>query len=85
MTLVDPSVDGAPITPTLPDGHPFRGIQSSIYWSMTPASGPPEKAYAVDVVRGNVEPQGKIRIRRFWCVRGGDLEPAEQPVTSPSA
>ena len=52
---------------------------------MTPASGPPEKAYAVDVVRGNVEPQGKIRIRRFWCVRGGDLEPAEQPVTSPSA
>ena len=72
MTLVQPSArDATRSTPTLPTGHPFRGVEADAYWSLTSLSTNRWRAYAVDFRVGDVTPQTKSRVSRYWCVRGG--------------
>lgn len=71
MSLVDPSVKGSPLSPKLPNGHPFSDVKAAPYWSRTSFSANPTSAYAVDFFLGDVALHGKSGIRGYWCVRGG--------------
>lgn len=91
MSLIDPSVKGSPASPKLPDGHPFRDVRATVYWSGTSYSVDPTNAYAVDFLLGDVALQGKNGIRGYWCVRGGSsgqdrqkLDHRHQVVFSPA-
>ena len=69
-SLVDPSV--APPGPTLPPGHPFLAVQSSVYWSETRVGEDPTGAWGVHFGLGG----GATFINwahsvQVWCVRGG--------------
>jgi hypothetical protein len=67
-SLVNPSV----ITgPTLPMGHPFVGIQSTLYWSATTDSEFPTNAFFVVFSNGGVGGGPKTDVLPVWCVRGG--------------
>ncbi len=68
-TLVHPSV----ITgPTLPPGHPFVGIQSTLFWSATTdAENQPTNAFFLNFNTGGVGGGPKTDVLQVWCVRGG--------------
>lgn len=68
-SLVDPSV--AFPGPTLPAGHPFSDIQSSVYWSATTFADAPTVAWVVFFGNGNVTTLNKSNTNFVWCVRGG--------------
>ncbi|MGH7229686.1 MAG: DUF1566 domain-containing protein [Nitrospiraceae bacterium] len=72
MSLVDPSVTGSPVRPTLPINHPFTDVKAASYWSVTSFSADPTSAYAVDFLIGDVTLHGKRGVRGYWCVRGGN-------------
>ncbi|HET8579575.1 MAG TPA: DUF1566 domain-containing protein [Nitrospiraceae bacterium] len=72
MSLIDPSVKGSPMSPKLPNGHPFRDVKAAVYWSGTSYSANPNNAYAVDFLLGDVALHGKNGIRGYWCVRNGN-------------
>ena len=80
MTLINPSASGAHSGPTLPPGHPFRGVKAETYWSATSLLDMARQAYAVDFLIGDLAPQGKSRLSRYWCVRGGASGTAHPPV-----
>ena len=70
QSLVDPSI--APPGPTLPAGHPFLSVQSSVYWSETRVGDNPSGAWAVHFGLGG----GTVFINwahavQAWCVHGG--------------
>ncbi len=85
MTLVDPSVQGTPLSPTLPDGHPFLGVAAESFWSVTAQSDNPTYAYTVDFQLGDLASRRKHNLGRYWCVRGGipDSAEAPQPILHP--
>ena len=69
-SLVDPSV--APPGPTLPPGHPFLTVQSTVYWSATRVDEDARGSWAVHFGLGG----GTTFINwahsvPSWCVRGG--------------
>jgi len=69
-TLVDPSI--TPPGPTLPPGHPFLTVQSSVYWSATRVDEDPRGSWAVHFGLGG----GATFINwahsvQVWCVRDG--------------
>jgi hypothetical protein len=69
-SLVDPSV--APPGPTLPPGHPFLTVQSTVYWSATRVDEDPRGSWAVHFGLGG----GATFINwahsvQSWCVRDG--------------
>jgi Protein of unknown function (DUF1566) len=69
-TLVDPSI--APPGPTLPPGHPFLTVQSTVYWSATRVDEDARGSWAVHFGLGG----GATFINwahsvQFWCVRDG--------------
>ncbi|MGH7229724.1 MAG: DUF1566 domain-containing protein [Nitrospiraceae bacterium] len=72
MSLVDPSITGSPVRPTLPSNHPFTDVKAVSYWSVTSFSADPTNAYVVDFLLGDVALHGKNGIRGYWCVRGGN-------------
>jgi hypothetical protein len=69
-SLVDPSV--APPGPTLPPGHPFLTVQSTVYWSATRVDEDARGSWAVHFGLGG----GATFINwahsvQSWCVRDG--------------
>lgn len=69
-SLVDPSV--APPGPTLPPGHPFLTVQSTVYWSATRVDEDARGSWAVHFGLGG----GATFINwahsvPSWCVRDG--------------
>ena len=69
-SLVDPSV--APPGPTLPPGHPFLTVQSTVYWSATRVEEDARGSWAVHFGLGG----GATFINwahsvQSWCVRDG--------------
>lgn len=72
-SLIDPAV--AFPGPTLPAGHPFTNVQSSVqssnYWSASTTAENPTFAWFVDFFDGDVNADNKTRSKFFWCVRGG--------------
>jgi hypothetical protein len=69
-SLVDPSV-AAP-GPTLPAGHPFTNVLSTLYWSASTNAEFPTFAWVVGFDDGVVGSTGKANDGvQVWCVRGG--------------
>lgn len=66
-SLVDPSVGPGP---TLPAGHPFTNVQSSVYWSATSSAGSAIAARYVHLIDGFVFASDKAFELVAWCVRG---------------
>lgn len=71
MTLVEPSPLATASKPSLPAGHPFRGVKASLYWTTNSEDTEPANAYAVDFLRGDLTPQRKNQAHAYWCVRDG--------------
>ncbi len=65
-SLIDPSA-----FPTLPPGHPFLTVRSSLYWSATTFAANASVAWSVFFRDGNVDAFGKSATFVVWCVRGG--------------
>lgn len=70
QNMVDPSI--APPGPTLPPGHPFKAVQSAVYWSETRPGEDPKGAWAVHFGLGG----GAVFINwahavQVWCVHDG--------------
>jgi hypothetical protein len=82
MTLVHPVVPPHPEAPALPPGHPFRGIQASNYWTVTPEGNDRTHAYVVDFVRGDLASQKKVQLSPYWCVQGGVARSQQHTVAS---
>lgn len=70
-SLVDTSVVG---TPKLPAGHPFTGVQSSVYWSATTVAYGTTNAWVVGFYGGDVGYDDKTIGNYVWCVRGGQTD-----------
>jgi hypothetical protein len=70
MTLVDPSVHGAPGIPTLPPKHLFNQVQAAAYWSQNSLTRDSTSAYAVDFLAGDLTALSKSTVTGFWCVHG---------------
>jgi hypothetical protein len=69
LSLVDRSVSPGP---TLPSGHPFGNVQSSVYWSAATFAGFASGAWVVNFGFGNVGNGFDKGDSYFaWCVRGG--------------
>jgi hypothetical protein len=63
-------VDYSKLNPALPEGHPFQGVQSAIYWSATPLQGgDPSFAWVVNFNVGLVGFDPKVLPNHAWCVR----------------
>ena len=71
MTLVEPSPLATANRPSLPAGHPFRGVKTGLYWTTNSQDTEPTNAYAIDFLRGDLTSQRKNRAHAWWCVRGG--------------
>ena len=54
-----------------PEGDPFSGVQSNLYWSSSTRAGYPGDAWYVYVAFGSVNDDGKTRPLYVWPVRGG--------------
>ena len=77
-SLIDPTVA---VSPHLPTGHPFIGVQSAAYWSATEHSVTPSTAWLVGFgpccgtyapPSGHLGSDNKGSGPHFaWCVRGG--------------
>lgn len=83
MTLVEPSPLASGKSPSLPSGHPFRGVKADLYWTTDSQGTDQASAYAIDFVRGDLTSQRKNRAHAWWCVRGGVSNPS--PVTVPGS
>jgi hypothetical protein len=66
-------IDFGEYNPALPSGHPFNGVQSSIYWSSTSYSGNTDLAWYVYMSDGVVSGLNKANFSYYvWPVRGGN-------------
>ena len=63
-------VDYGRSDPSLPSGHPFTGVQSSLYWSSTTTANTAQ-AWLVVLFFGNVNFDAKTSLYYVWPVRGG--------------
>ena len=73
-SLIDPSTTN----PALPAGHPFQGVQNSVYWSSSTsalAASPGTHAVGVDFGLGDVSMVNKNNLAWVKCVRGAMLGP----------
>jgi hypothetical protein len=64
-------IDYGRYSPALPSGHPFTGVQSSLYWSSTTQATNASYAWGVYMRCGHVHWDDKMRTRYVWPVRGG--------------
>jgi hypothetical protein len=64
-------LDYAQPGPILPGGHPFTGVQSTIYWTSTTARGNTSSAWYVSLTNGYVNSGGKSGGYYVWPVRDG--------------
>jgi len=60
--------------PALPAGHPFIGVQSSLYWASTTRQGTPADAWSVNFAEGPTAYAGVKASTPYyvWAVRGGN-------------
>ncbi len=68
-SLLDPSQTN----PALPPGHPFQGVQNSVYWSSSTSAlvaSPGTHAVGVDFGLGDVSMVSKANLTSVKCVRG---------------
>jgi hypothetical protein len=82
MTLIEPSLLTTANKPSLPAGHPFRGVRTGLYWTTNSQDTEPTYAYAIDFLRGDLTSQRKNQAHACWCVRGGT---ANAPARSSSS
>ncbi len=69
-SLIDPSVPSP--AATLPAGHPFTNVQSSLaYWSATTSPSDTSHAWWVSFSSGIASPGDKAPSYWAWCARGG--------------
>ena len=71
-------IDPARTNPALPAGHPFLGVQNSVYWSSSTsalAASPGTHAVAVDFGLGDVSMVSKNNLTFVKCVRGAMVGP----------
>jgi hypothetical protein len=59
------------VSPALPAGHPFAGVQSYYYWSSTTVASSPSNAWYVNLNDGTVYANDKPVFYYVWPVRGG--------------
>ena len=71
-SLVDPTQSD----PSLPARHPFTGVQSAFYWSITADFDFITNAWVLNFLDGNVNTAPRSQLRFVWCVRGGSGYPA---------
>ena len=64
-------VDYGEYIPALPDGHPFTGVQSNVYWSSTTFAANTLGAWRVNLPDGGVYNGAKTNTHYVWPVRGG--------------
>ena len=65
-------IDFGQVSPALPAGHPFFGVQSGNYWSSTSYASTTGTAWSVNLSFGYVGNYGKNDIYYYvWPVRGG--------------
>ncbi|HHT9125938.1 MAG TPA: Lcl domain-containing protein [Candidatus Brocadiia bacterium] len=66
-------IDSTQGPPTLPAGHPFLNVQSSVYWSATTLAGIASNAWRVSFGGGDLDGNGEEKsfTSYVWCVRGG--------------
>jgi hypothetical protein len=64
-------IDYGCYSPALPSGHPFTGVQSSLYWSSTTRAYYTSFAWNVDLRVGYVYRNLKTVTFYVWPVRGG--------------
>ncbi len=57
--------------PALPEGHPFRGLMETWYWTSTSAAINPDHAWYVNMAGGRMFFGRKDESFLVWCVRGG--------------
>ena len=74
MTLVEPSPLATANKPSLPAGHPFRGVRIGLYWTTNSQDSEPTNAYAIDFLRGDLTSQRKNLAHAWWCMRRGGLK-----------
>jgi hypothetical protein len=67
LSLTDFSQSG----PSLPNGHPFTGVQTGDYWSSTTYAVSTTDAWNVSMNSGHVQPLSKSVTTYVWAVRGG--------------
>lgn len=65
-------IDYGRSAPVLPSGHPFTGVQSSIYWSSTTDPGHRGSAWAVHLEYGHTGDGAKASTSYVWPVRAGE-------------
>jgi len=64
-------LDLSRISPALPSGHPFTGVQSGYYWSSSTYAGGADDAWLVYLKYGYVNYDGKSYMYYVWPVRAG--------------
>jgi hypothetical protein len=64
-------IDFGHFNPALPAGHPFSGVQSAVYWSSTTLADNSDAAWAVALLGGITDVDGKVFTNHVWPVRGG--------------
>jgi len=66
-------IDSTQPSPSLPDGHPFNNVQSSIYWSSTTSVLNTDFAWSIYLGPDNVGVYHNLKSNSYyvWCVRGG--------------
>jgi hypothetical protein len=65
-------IDFGRFTPALPEGHPFTGVDSTLYyWSSTTYAFLTSLAWAVHLSDGIQYNRNKNDSENVWCVRGG--------------
>ena len=67
-SVVEPTASN----PALPNGHPFRNVQSDFYWSASTRFVNTINAWRVNFADGEAETKAKSNNSHFvWCVRAG--------------
>jgi quinol monooxygenase YgiN len=65
-------IDYGHADPILPQGHPFRGVTPSVYWSSTTLAAAPTLAWMMTLGIGPTVFDLKINANRMWPVRAGN-------------
>ena len=63
-------IDYSKSFPSLPEGHPFTGVQSGSYWSSTTFADNTGTAWGVNVWYGSINYPNKSDVVNVWLVRG---------------
>lgn len=77
-------IDYSEVNPILPAGHPFRNVQSAIYWTSTTLASAPALAWMTTLGIGPAVFDLKVNSSRMWPVRGGHGDEARLAISGQS-